>query len=143
MDTHFKLIDHGSSDWKLAVALREEILRKPLGSFFTDEELEEEEQHFQIAGFSNEKLIATAVLVPEGNTFKMQRVAVDESQRNTGIGSRMMEFCETFARENNVNKIYCHARYTAVQFYLNNGYSPDGDYFDEDGIPHLKMYKEL
>ncbi|TNE79579.1 MAG: GNAT family N-acetyltransferase [Bacteroidetes bacterium] len=53
----------------------------------------------------------------------------------------MMRYCEDLAREHQKSSIYCHARDTAVNFYLNNGYVGEGDYFDEDGIPHWKMTK--
>lgn len=143
MKTEFKLIAHGSEEWRLAVQLREEILRKPLGSFFTDEELEEERKHLHIAGFIGNELIATAVLVPEGDAMKMQRVVVKEGNQDSGIGSKMMDFCEQIAIENSKNQIYCHARDTAVNFYLKNNYLAKGDYFPEDGIPHLLMCKEI
>ena len=35
-----KIIDHGSKEYKQMVNLRNEILRKPLGLTFTEEELE-------------------------------------------------------------------------------------------------------
>ena len=73
----------------------------------------------------------------------MQRVVVAEDLRSGEIGSNMMAFCEDFALANNYMELYCHARDTAVNFYLKNGYSSEGDYFDEDGIPHLKMIKAL
>jgi hypothetical protein len=49
--TIFKEITYGGSEWTSAVKLRESILREPLGSWFTNEELAEEKDHFQIAGF--------------------------------------------------------------------------------------------
>ena len=139
----FKEITHRSTAWTDAVRLREKILREPLGSSFTDQELEEEKNHFQIAGFLDEVIIATAVLVPEGDAMKMQRVVVAENLRNLNIGSEMMIFCEKLASDRNFNGMYCHARDTAVNFYIKNGYTGMGDYFDEDGIPHLKMSKKL
>ncbi len=33
-----------------------------------------------------------------------------------------MEFCEDLALENQIHIIYCHARDSAVKFYLKNGY---------------------
>lgn len=139
----FKVIEYQSKDWELALQLREAVLRAPLGAIFTKDELIEEAAHIQIAGFKEEKLVACAVLVPEGPALKMQRVAVDEQLRNQAIGSKMMAFCEAWATERNIEWIYCHARDSAVNFYLNNDYQPEGDYFDEDGIPHLKMKKQL
>lgn len=139
----FKEIAYRSQDWKSAVQLREAVLRAPLGAVFTEEELAEEAAHIQIAGFKEEKLVTCAVLVPDGPALKMQRVAVDEQLRNQAIGSKMMDFCEAWAIKRNIEYIYCHARDSAVNFYLNNAYQPEGDYFDEDGIPHLKMKKHL
>lgn len=55
----------------------------------------------------------------------------------------MMVFCERFTRDRKSKQIYCHARDSAVNFYIKNGYEAVGDYFDEDGIPHLKMKKVL
>jgi predicted GNAT family N-acyltransferase len=139
----FKEIIHKSEDWTTAVRLREKILREPLGSRFTEEELEEEKNHIQIAGFLDNELIATAVLVPEGEQMKMQRVAVNENLRSRNIGSQMLEFCEKLAVDKNFKVMYCHARDSAVNFYSKNQYDKEGDYFDEDGIPHLKMKKIL
>lgn len=143
MKTTFKEIAHKSPEWTNAVKLREKILREPLGSSFTEQELEEEKDHFQIAGFLDDVIIATAVLVPEGDAMKMQRVVVAENLRSLNIGSEMMAFCEKFASDKNFNVMYCHARDAAVNFYIKNGYTGVGDYFDEDGIPHLKMTKKL
>ena len=140
---NFQIIQHNSPEWLAAVCLREQILREPLGSKFTDNELAEEINHIQIAGFLEDELVATAVLVPEGEKMKMQRVVVKENLRNNNIGSQMMAFCEVHAVNRNCLIMYCHARDTAVNFYVNNGYEKQGDYFDEDGIPHLKMSKKI
>lgn len=139
----FKIINHGSSEYEAAVKLREGILRKPLGLTFLPEELEAEKDHIHIAGFQGDEIISTAVLVPEGNDYKMQRVVVKQSLQNSGIGSKMMEFCEAYARKQGIRSLYCHARDSAVNFYLKNSWVAEGDYFDEDTIPHLKMRKAL
>jgi len=139
----FKEIEYKSQDWTNAVRLREKVLREPLGSKFTTAELDEEKSHTQVAGFIDGNLIATAVLVPEGQEMKMQRVVVVEDLRNKNIGSKMMAFCESLASKKGVKIMYCHARDTAVNFYSRNNYEKVGEYFDEDGIPHLKMKKTL
>ena len=137
----FREIEHNSLEWRSAVRLREKILREPLGSKFTEEEHEEEKSYIQMAGFLEKELIATAVLVPKGKEMKMQRVVVDDKLRNKSIGSRMMEFCESLTIQKGFRIMYCHARESAVNFYLRNNYEKEDEYFDEDGIPHLKMKK--
>lgn len=139
----FKIIPFASAEYDEAVSLRQEILRKPLGLTFTQEELEKEKYHIHIAGFLEKELCVTAVLVPEGNTCKMQRVATKASLQNRGFGSALLAFCEAFAKEQGYASIYCHARSTAVPFYLKNHYVLEGEPFDEDGIPHHKMRKTL
>ena len=140
---NFKEITYKSQEWTKAVRLREKILREPLGSKFSEKELEEEKDHIQIAGFLDNELVATAVLVPEGSELKMQRVVVSEHLRSKNIGSEMMVFCEKLAVDKDFKLMYCHARDSAVNFYSRNHYEKEGAYFDEDGIPHLKMKKKL
>ena len=139
----FKIIDHGSPEYKKAVCLREDILRKPLGLAFTCEELEKEKAHVHIVGVSGNEVCATAVLVPQDDVLKMQRVAVREDLQGKGIASTMMTFCEDYALANGFKEIYCHARQTAVSFYKKNHYLPEGKPFLETTIPHLKMRKIL
>lgn len=139
----FKIIAHGSQDYKKAVCLREDILRKPLGLAFTCEDLEREKEHLHIAGLWAESVCASAMLVSQGNILKMQRVAVREDLQGKGIASAMMTFCEDYAIKHDYREIYCHARETAVSFYKKNGYLPEGDPFIESTIPHLKMRKLL
>ncbi len=139
----FEIIRHNSSEYKKAVSLREEILRKPLGLIFTDDELLAEKEHIHIVGTVNGEIIATTVLVPEDHQYKMQRVVVKEGVQSQGIGSQMMNFCEKYVVSQGGEAIYCHARDSAVNFYFKNGYVAKGDYFDEHTIPHLKMEKIL
>jgi len=141
MKVNFKTIKHGTDEWHTAVKLREKILREPLGQSFTAEELAIEKDHIQVVGRIGEEIVSTAVLVPEVDSLKMQRVVVKENLQNSEIGSNMMIFCEELAKPLGMKFIYCHARDTAVNFYLKNDYNSQGDYFDEDEIPHLKMIK--
>jgi predicted GNAT family N-acyltransferase len=143
VEIEFEIIAYKSKAWEEAVEFREEILRKPLGQRFTPEELNEEKNHCQIIGLVENKVVAAAVLVPEKAAMKMQRVVVSEKYRNLAVGSTMMRFCEAYALKKGYDMIYCHARESAVNFYLKNDYTPEGDYFDEDGIPHLKMKKNM
>lgn len=143
MEIDFQIIPYQSNRWQEAVHLRENVLRIPLGSTFSNEELEEEKDHIHIAGYLNDRLLVTAVLVPFGTLLKMQRVAVHEDYRNKNMGSQLLHFCAGYAKKNSFEAIFCHARDTAVNFYRKNAYSTIGDYFLEDGIPHMKMIKEF
>ena len=102
-----------------------------------------EKEHVHIVGFLGQEMCATAVLVPDGEEMKMQRVALKSSFQGKGIGSSLMRFCEEYAFKHGFKSIYCHARGTAVNFYQKNQYALEGEPFDEDGIPHRKMRKTI
>jgi predicted GNAT family N-acyltransferase len=139
----FKVTAYGTPEYQASVALRQEVLRTPLGLVFTTEELAKEKDHIHLVGFSDDKLIATASLVPELFTCKMRQVAVSTSMQGLGIGSKLVDFCEKHAIENGYQSIHCHAREYAVPFYTKKGYIPEGEYFIEVNIPHLHMRKVL
>ncbi len=139
----FKKIEYNSTDWREAVLLREKILRVPLGARFLPEELAEEEKHIHIAGYRQKRIVATSVLVPLSDEMKVQRVVVADDERSQGIGGEMMRFCEHLSIQSGRSLMYCHARDSAVDFYQKNGWTEEGEYFDEDGIPHVKMVKHL
>ena len=97
MNTTFKIITHGSHEYKKCVSLREDILRKPLGLAFTCEELEKEKAHIHIGGFVGDDLCATAFVVHEENGLRIKQVAVRDDLQGKGIASAMMKFCENYA----------------------------------------------
>ncbi len=88
-------------------------------------------------------MISTAALAPEGDSYKMRRVVVKRGLQGSGIGSKMVEFCEAYARKQGIFSIYCHALDSAVNFYLKNGWTPEGDYCSDDTITYLQMRKIL
>jgi len=55
----------------------------------------------------------------------------------------MMRFCEDICQDRGIDLLYCHARDSTVNFYLQNDYLAEGDYFMEDDIPLLKMNKRI
>ena len=93
----FKIIEWGGLEYKAAINLRYRILRKPLGFSFSPEDLEKERHYVQIIGLMGSNVVATAMLVPEGISCRMRMVAVEESRRDQGIGSKMMAFFEAQA----------------------------------------------
>ena len=95
-----KEINFGSKDYRKAVTIRKEILRKPLGLNFSKVELEVEATDFHIAGFSAGTLIDTLVLSPQNEeTNRMRQVAVHSDYQKRGFGKQLVEFSEKFAVE--------------------------------------------
>ncbi|MBX9571230.1 MAG: GNAT family N-acetyltransferase [Candidatus Obscuribacterales bacterium] len=139
-----RCIPHNSAEYKETVALRNEILRRPLGLVFNAEDLERETDSTHIACYLNGSLAGCLILEPDPHGgLKMRQVAVSKEHQGCGIGKAMVQFSEQFARENNFTKIHMNARDTAVEFYLRLGYEIEGEPFEEVTIPHRHMFKDI
>ncbi len=139
----FQIIVYNSLDYQKAVELRYEALRKPLGLTFNINDLAQEKNYIHIVGKIQNKVIATAMLVPEKDRVKMKQVAVAHHLQKQGIGSTLLQFTHTCALQNHFTHIYCHARNEAMNFYLQNGYEKKGESFLAIGIMHWTMQKIL
>ena len=74
---------------------------------------------------------------------KIGRMAVLQEFRKTGVGAQILRFLVDLARERGCRKAILHAQVAAEGFYRKEGFSPVGDVFDEAGIAHRKMERDL
>lgn len=146
MSLYCMLIDFGTPEFDEALRLRYDILRKPLNLEFDINDIATEYDSFHLACYdqNSNELLGILILKPvDNNTLKMRQVAVSALAQSKGIGTFLVQASEQFAIHKNYNKIELHARLAAVEFYLKNGYSIEGDIFQEVGIDHQAMYKLL
>ena len=139
-----KIIDHGSREYQQMVQLRNDMLRRPLGLTFTQEELEKEKEEILIGAFEEEKMLGCCMLIRQDPaTVRLRQMAVLNNLQGKGIGRALMQFAENIARDRGFHKITMHARKTAVGFYEKLGYRVCGQEFEEVTIPHYVMEKIL
>lgn len=139
-----KIIDHGSAEYLQMVKLRDDILRKPLGLSFTQEELEEEKNNMLIAAFEDERILGCCMLLEEQpGIVRLRQMAVLNDLQGKGIGRALMNFAENIARDRGFRAIRMHARINAIGFYEKVGYKIRGEQFVEVTIPHYVMEKLL
>ena len=81
--------------------------------------------------------------VVHDNEVKIGRMAVLANLRTRGIGREILLYLMRIARERGYRHAVLHAQMTAEGFYLKNGYMPVGEVFEEAGIAHRKMVREL
>jgi len=137
-----KRFEHNSPGYWLTVALRDKILRQPLNLTFSDEELQGEVSSQHLALVNDNVVLACLVLKPiSGKEIKMRQVAVDTTVQGQGLGSRLVQVAEEYAKDQGFTIISCHARYTAQDFYERLGYQVVGELFKELDIDHFKMIK--
>jgi predicted GNAT family N-acyltransferase len=74
---------------------------------------------------------------------KIGRVAVIAAHRKSGVGRAIMQRLHEIAREARQPRLWCHAQLTAAPFYEGLGYTRVGPAFEEAGIDHVRMEREL
>ena len=74
---------------------------------------------------------------------KIGRMAVLREYRNTGVGAIILRFLIDRARDRGVRKAILHAQLAAEGFYLKEGFAQVGDVFEEAGIAHRLMERDL
>jgi predicted GNAT family N-acyltransferase len=74
---------------------------------------------------------------------KIGRMAVLQEFRKAGVGAHILRFLIDRARMRGFHKAILHAQLTAEGFYLKEGFIAVGGVFDEAGIAHRLMEREL
>ena len=139
-----KILDHGSTEYRQMVKLRDDILRKPLGLSFTPQELDKEKDNMLIGAFEDDDMLGCCMLVEENPvTVRLRQMAVLNDLQGKGIGRALMNFAENLARDRGYKTMSMHARKNAVGFYEKMGYKVSGNEFTEITIPHYVMEKQL
>jgi len=126
------------------IALRQRVLREPLGLDIRNDDLEAEVQQI-IFVYEKEGQVKGCVLLAQydAETFKLRQMAVDSDQQGKGIGAELINAADLYAVNQGKSRIILNARETAIPFYEKMGYEVQGDTFTEVGLPHRKMEKLL
>lgn len=74
---------------------------------------------------------------------KIGRVAVVATERRRGVGTALMERFHGIAKQHGLDAVWCNAQVAAVPFYRQLGYRVASDRFDEAGIEHVRMERNL
>ncbi len=86
--------------------------------------------------------IATGRLLHTGRLpghVKLGRMAVLRNSRGMGVGRLVLRALLLQAKALRATQVSLHAQASAMPFYAAEGFVPQGDVFDEVGIPHQAM----
>ena len=133
----------GSDGYREVLAMRDRLLRVPLGLTWSQADLEGESEQLHFGLYDkDDTLIACVVIKPlDEHTAKLRQMAVDEPHRQIGAGRRLVQGVEDILRHRGFRSIEMDARETAVGFYRKLGYEIQGDLFTQVTIPHFRMTK--
>ena len=134
----------GSDIYRQSLVLREAVLRTPLGLQLTEEELGDDALRRHFCALSHGAVVGSVSLKPlDGETLQLRQMAVAEERRRERIGAELLERAEAFAKGEGFKRIVLNARLGAEGFYARFGYLAEGEPFDENTIPHIRMSKGL
>ena len=135
---------NGSDLHAQALRLREAILRRPLGLALTEEEIADDAGRRHFCAMADGAVIGSLSLKPLGpHTLQLRQMAVAGDRQREGIGARLLAYAEDWARRSGYGVIILNARIGADGFYSRLGYRCEGETFDENTIPHIRMTKRL
>ena len=113
-----KQIDYNSEQYWSMVQLRYDMLRKPLGLQFSEEELKKESGDIFIACLDDDDVLGCCILTPlSHDTLRLRQMAVQIKSQGKGIGETIIQFAENLSCDKGFQKITMHARNTAIGFY--------------------------
>ncbi len=76
-------------------------------------------------------------------TAKIERLAVLSTARGLGIGKKLMQEAIKIAQQNQVQEIVIHAQEYVKGLHQQLEFKQIGEIFEEAGIPHVKMVRQL
>lgn len=140
----FRQFDYGSAAYRQALALREEVLRRPLGRVLTPADTEGEQQQMHFGLFLEKRLVAGVIIKPTSSAVvTLRQMAVATQFQNLGLGGLLVENTEQALHQQGVLTIELAARQTAQTFYSRLGYHRSGEVLQLLDIPHVRMKKQL
>lgn len=103
-----------------------------------------DEQSQHLLAYLDGNPVGTArIRLLDSKTAKVERVAVLSEVRGLGIGKKIMEKALETLASANIAEVQIHAQEPVKDFYIRLGFVPEGEVFEEAGIPHVKMKKLL
>ena len=86
--------------------------------------------------------VATGRLLPSQNgSARIGRMAVKRLLRGSHLGRQVLCTLVQAARERGDKDVTLHAQRAAEAFYARAGFVPQGDGFEEAGLPHIEMVR--
>ena len=124
--------------------LRFRILREPIGHTRDDVRFTFEDRSLHLVAVDKARVMGCVLFHPDDHGGgRLYQMAVHGSLQGQGLGTQLVNRLEIELRSRQTERIHLHARDVAVAFYERLGYRCVGEPFDEVGIVHYMMEKEL
>ena len=131
-------------DLATCLAIRHEVFTVEQGISEADDVDGLDGEAIQLLAVVDGQPVGTARMLIKGETGKIGRVAVLKPQRGTGLGKALIvKCCEVLQGRPGVTRAKLGAQTTAIGFYEALGFTAVGDEYDDAGLPHRDMVRDL
>ena len=89
------------------------------------------------------RVVATGRLLLDGTTARIGRMAAAAEVRGRGHGAAVLAELHRQAVARGATEVELHAQLPARRFYEREGYAAVGDVYEEAGIAHVTMRRQL
>lgn len=101
-------------------------------------------QAIYLLAWQDGEAVGTARIFLDGSTGKIGRVCVMPAARGTGLGRQLIKAAVDVLRSRHgVLQARLGAQVQAMGFYEKLGFAPVGEVYDDAGIPHQDMVRDL
>ena len=131
-------------DWPEVAALRTRVFVEEQG---VPAEIEQDDRDatavHALSRDASGRVVATGRLLVDGDRASIGRMAADPAVRGRGHGAAVLAELHRQAVLRGVREVELHAQVSARRFYERAGYVAVGDEYEEAGIRHVTMVREL
>ena len=107
-------------------------------------------QTFHLGAFTSDEMVGVASFYREAppeeedrGWWRLRGMAVVSGMQGRGCGTELLREGVKRIRGRGGRKLWCNARGTAVGFCRRLGFAEEGGYFEEDGHPHVVMWRQV
>lgn len=127
-----------------ALRIRNRVFVREQNIPIEEERDEDDDTAIHVIALLQGKIVGTGrVVIQDGESARIGRMAVDRGFRQHGIGGRILSLLEKEARSRGSRCAVLHAQEYIKAFYVKRGYEEHGGVFLEVDIAHVEMRKRL
>lgn len=123
--------------------IRRVVFTEEQGVSVADDVDGRDDEALHLLAVKNGVPVGTARMLLSGTTGKIGRVAVLKSERGTGLGKALIEAACDLLKKRGLATAKLGAQTHAIGFYEALGFVARGPEFDDAGIPHREMVRDL
>lgn len=127
---------------KYAIDIRKSVFMEEQGFMNEFDEIDDRAEHLVM--FDNGFPVAACRIFWDEKlqSYVLGRLSVIKAYRGQMLGAKMIQKAEEHVRASGGKRIALHAQCRVSEFYRKQGFAARGEIEDDEGCPHVWMYKE-